>query len=95
QTRKWQGQDGLERYTTEIVISELQMLDGRTESTSGYRPPASNQQNKAEPKTQSGLGSPLPGNRPTQQQFNPPADFDDDIPFAPVGLQHPALLTCC
>ena len=29
QTRKWQGQDGVERYTTEIVINELQMLDGR------------------------------------------------------------------
>ncbi|CUA87082.1 single-stranded DNA-binding protein [Pseudidiomarina woesei] len=29
QTRKWQGQDGVERYTTEIVINDLQMLDGR------------------------------------------------------------------
>src|SRR5690606_42066120 len=29
QTRKWQGQDGVERYTTEIVIGDLQMLDGR------------------------------------------------------------------
>src|SRR5690554_417673 len=30
QTRKWQGQDGVERYTTEIVINDLQMLDGRS-----------------------------------------------------------------
>jgi len=29
QTRKWQGQDNIERYTTEIVINELQMLDGK------------------------------------------------------------------
>ncbi|MCG7904386.1 MAG: single-stranded DNA-binding protein [Candidatus Thiodiazotropha weberae] len=28
-TRKWQGQDGQDRYTTEIVGSEMQMLDGR------------------------------------------------------------------
>ncbi|QEI11387.1 single-stranded DNA-binding protein [Cellvibrio japonicus] len=28
-TRKWQGQDGSDRYTTEIVASEMQMLDGR------------------------------------------------------------------
>lgn len=28
-TRKWQGQDGQDRYTTEIVASEMQMLDGR------------------------------------------------------------------
>ena len=26
-TRKWQGQDGSDRYTTEIVASEMQMLD--------------------------------------------------------------------
>lgn len=30
QTRKWQGQDGQDRYTTEIVANEMQMLDGRT-----------------------------------------------------------------
>lgn len=29
QTRKWQDQNGQERYTTEIVASEMQMLDGR------------------------------------------------------------------
>lgn len=28
-TRKWQGQDGQDRYTTEIVASEMQMLGGR------------------------------------------------------------------
>lgn len=27
QTRKWQGQDGQDRYTTEIVANEMQMLD--------------------------------------------------------------------
>ncbi|MBD1583458.1 single-stranded DNA-binding protein [Pseudoalteromonas sp. S16_S37] len=25
--------------------------------------------------------------------MEPPADFDDDIPFAPIGLQYPALLS--
>lgn len=29
QTRKWQAQDGSDRYSTEIVANELQMLDGR------------------------------------------------------------------
>ena len=29
QTRKWQGQDGQDRYTTEIVANEMQMLDSR------------------------------------------------------------------
>jgi len=26
-TRKWQGQDGQDRFTTEVVLSEMQMLD--------------------------------------------------------------------
>jgi single-strand DNA-binding protein len=28
-TRKWQGQDGQDRYTTEVVASEMQMLGSR------------------------------------------------------------------
>ena len=34
-TRKWQGQDGQDRYTTEIVVSDMQMLDGRGDGASG------------------------------------------------------------
>lgn len=33
-TRKWQGQDGQDRYTTEIVGNEMQMLDSRGGSAS-------------------------------------------------------------
>jgi len=39
-TRKWQDQSGADRYTTEIVASEMQMLDGRQ---SGDSKPAGNQ----------------------------------------------------
>ena len=39
QTRKWQGQDGVDKYTTEIVLSnfkgELQMLDTKGEASGG------------------------------------------------------------
>ncbi|MBZ2190480.1 single-stranded DNA-binding protein [Alcanivorax sp. JB21] len=34
-TRKWQGQDGQDRYTTEVVASEMQMLDSRGGSQGG------------------------------------------------------------
>ncbi|WP_299201063.1 single-stranded DNA-binding protein [uncultured Amphritea sp.] len=34
-TRKWQDQQGQDRYTTEIVASEMQMLDGRGEGGNG------------------------------------------------------------
>ncbi|MFO8045815.1 MAG: single-stranded DNA-binding protein [Halomonas sp.] len=30
QTRKWQGQDGQDRYSTEIVVNDMQMLDTRS-----------------------------------------------------------------
>lgn len=36
-TRKWQGQDGQDRYTTEIVASEMQMLDSRGGMDGGYQ----------------------------------------------------------
>ena len=31
-TRKWQDQQGNDRYSTEIVANEMQMLDGRSDS---------------------------------------------------------------
>ncbi|NIB43768.1 single-stranded DNA-binding protein [Pseudomaricurvus alkylphenolicus] len=34
-TRKWQDQSGQDRYTTEIVASELQMLDSRNDGAQG------------------------------------------------------------
>jgi len=35
QTRKWQGQDGTDRYTTEVVADSLLMLGKKDNSTSG------------------------------------------------------------
>ena len=34
QTRKWQDKDGQDRYTTEIVADQMQMLDSRGSSDS-------------------------------------------------------------
>ena len=36
QTRKWQDRDGNDRYTTEIVGNEMQMLDSRGGGGSGF-----------------------------------------------------------
>jgi single-strand DNA-binding protein len=73
QTRKWQGQDGQDRYTTEIVANEMQMLDSRGGGGGGF---GGGQQSQP---AQS-------GNAPAQSGggggFSGPADdFDDDIPF--------------
>jgi len=74
-TRKWQGQDGQDRYTTEIVASEMQMLDSRG-SQGGYEPaqssPAPDFQQQA------------PQASPAQSQPQPAQSggiVDDDIPF--------------
>lgn len=35
QTRKWQDQSGQDRYTTEVIVDQMQMLGGRSEGGSG------------------------------------------------------------
>ena len=35
QTRQWDDQSGQKRYTTEIVVSDMQMLDGRGDGAMG------------------------------------------------------------
>jgi single-strand DNA-binding protein len=74
-TRKWQGQDGQDRYTTEIVADEMQMLGGRSSGGSADfdAPPA--QQSRPQG------GSRAPASAPQPSEPNPVADFDDDIPF--------------
>jgi len=70
QTRKWQDQNGQDRYTTEIVADQMQMLggrggegDNRQQGAGGFRANPSQQQTA-----------------PSQQ--NQDNDFaDDDIPF--------------
>lgn len=37
-TRKWQGDDGKDRYSTEIVVSEMQMLGGKQEPREERQP---------------------------------------------------------
>jgi single-strand DNA-binding protein len=66
-TRKWQDQSGQERYTTEIVADNMQMLDSRgAGGGDGYQP----SQNRAP-------------ERSFDQAPNPvdDVDMDDDIPF--------------
>ncbi len=36
-TRKWQDQQGQDRYTTEINVREMQMLDGRNDGSGGNK----------------------------------------------------------
>jgi|SRR5690554_411191 len=77
QTRKWQGQDGQDRYTTEIVCNEMQMLDSRGGSGSyGGGQQQSAPQGQAAPQggygggqgqQQGGYAQPAPQTQPAQQ----------------------------
>lgn len=82
-TRKWQGQDGQDKYTTEIVASEMQMLDSRGGGQGASSPDRSYDQSAASAAPQSGGGAPSAA--PSAAASAAPAgnfdNFDDDIPF--------------
>lgn len=87
-TRKWQDQGGQDRYTTEIVASEMQMLDGRGDmgaggyDQGGYSAPQSApQQRPQQPPQQNYQQQQRPQSQPQQAPNDGFADFDDDIPF--------------
>lgn len=67
-TRKWQDNNGQDRYTTEIQGDNFQMLGGRNQDAAQNQPP------KQQDKQQKAQSKP--------QQSDPPVDaFDDNIPF--------------
>jgi single-strand DNA-binding protein len=68
QTRKWQDKNGQDRYTTEIVANDMQMLGGRgggAGASGGSQDYGSAPQREPEPAAAQGGAN----------------DFDDDIPF--------------
>ena len=76
-TRKWQDKQGNDRWTTEIVLQQIQLLGGKNDGGSGRReqPPQGDP-----PRTGGTTRQPAPASAPTG---GAPAkdDFDDDIPF--------------
>ena len=71
-TRKWKDQQGVDRYTTEIVFDEMQMMDSKPQGAS--QSPQQPQRPAQQPQNN---GYASARNAPQQ-----PANFDDDIiPF--------------
>ncbi|MAZ38506.1 MAG: single-stranded DNA-binding protein [Legionellales bacterium] len=68
-TRKWQDQNGQDRYTTEIHGDELQMLDSRGGNMNDNMPSTSGSSNYAS------------SNQAPSSAQQVPDNFDDDIPF--------------
>jgi single-strand DNA-binding protein len=89
-TRKWQDKNGQDRYTTEIIANEMQMLDrvgagGMSSGAGPATPPWDEGPGVAE-----GYTSPSSSNSSQQQTPKAPPsttgtdlepEFDDDIPF--------------
>ncbi len=78
QTRKWQDQNGQDRYTTEVVVNvggTMQMLGGNGGNQAGS-------QKLQQPQAPQASSNQAP-------QSEPPQYWDDDIPFAPIGLPYP------
>jgi single-strand DNA-binding protein len=71
-TRKWQDKSGQDRYTTEIVGSEMQMLDSRPGSGSSYT---------NNPSAQTGQHAPQHMQDNSAMSENADNNFDDDVPF--------------
>lgn len=85
-TRKWTDSNGVDRYTTEIVIPQMggvmQMLGGKRDDSGQQPRQQSGQQHKG------GWGTNPQQQQPKQQRQQspqggnePPIDFDDSIPF--------------
>lgn len=87
-TRKWQGQDGQDRYTTEIVANEMQMLDSRGGGEGEFSRAGSGgggygQQSApaaSQPPASTAPASTAPQQGPMSSDINTDWD-DDDIPF--------------
>ncbi|WIJ49652.1 single-stranded DNA-binding protein [Enterobacter roggenkampii] len=72
-TRKWTDQSGAEKYTTEVLVG----VGGTLQMLGGKREADSQpRQNNSQPQQ-------------PKQANEPPMDFDDDIPFAPLTLPFP------
>jgi single-strand DNA-binding protein len=88
QTRKWHDQSGQERYTTEVLVDGfsgvMQMLGGRQQQGGG---------GQQKPQQQPHGGHSRPTQQPAHPVYSePPMDFNDDMPFAPIGLQYPSIM---
>ncbi len=71
QTRSWEDQSGMKRYSTEIVANEMQMLSARQQSELAS--------DVTEPSGPSGPSGGLGNTAPDEPTSSPEAD--DDLPF--------------
>ncbi len=77
-TRKWQDQQGQDRYTTEIVANDVQMLDSKGGGTASYEDFSQAQPATAAPQHNASNKPPAQAQKSAHEAFE---ELDDDIPF--------------
>ncbi|ROR94842.1 single-strand binding protein [Sinobacterium caligoides] len=85
-TRKWQGQDGQDRYTTEIVANEMQMLDSRNSNQDAGQPGYAAQSYQ---KQQPAAAQPSAAPQQTGYQQQAPASAPQPASNQQAGYQQP------
>jgi single-strand DNA-binding protein len=78
ETRKWQDKEGKDRYTTEIIASEMRMLGSRA---GGGAPSYDSSDDAAAPAARPAARPATGGTKPAAKGPGNIADMDDDIPF--------------
>jgi single-strand DNA-binding protein len=73
QTRKWQTKEGHDRYTTEIIVDQMQMLGGKPSGGGNYE--------QSDKPAASAPSSVPAASKPAPAKGGGFDNFDDDIPF--------------
>jgi single-strand DNA-binding protein len=84
-TRKWTDKDGVEKYTTEIMAEQMQLLGGREGGGGGADDAGSDGGESPAPRRsappRAAAGAPAAATRPAAKPATGFDDMDDDIPF--------------
>lgn len=83
-TRKWTDNNGVDRWTTEVVVGvngTLQMLGGRSGNGGNGQPSGQQGSSWGQPQQPQQTPAQQPQSAPRNPANEPPMDFDDDIPF--------------
>jgi len=79
-TRKWQDKDGKDRYSTEIIADQMQMLDSRGAGAAAAGPDVDGASFRG-PGPASGSARSSKPAKATAGAMADAGEFDDDIPF--------------
>ena len=80
QTTKWQDNNGNDKYTTEIVARDMQMLDSANQQQGNNQNSGQNQNNQQSNHSQNNQHNNQQNNQ-SQQPSQAPDNFDMDVPF--------------